>query len=121
MKRKAEKRTEHMGMIMTEGEHEKWHREHSEMTEDQHEAFLKGMGVSKEEDEAWHKKHRTRPTASERPGRIRVNPFAVGGAFLGYCVKQGWLIQEGKGRAANYYVTEEGESELRRFGVKFKK
>jgi hypothetical protein len=47
-----------------------------------------------------------------------VNPFAVGGGFLAYCVKQGWLIQEGESRAARYYVTPEGEEALGRFGIK---
>ena len=27
-----------------------------------------------------------------------VNPFAVGGGFLAYCVREGRLIQEGKDR-----------------------
>jgi len=29
-----------------------------------------------------------------------VNPYALGGAFLRYCVEQGWLTQEGEGRSA---------------------
>jgi len=33
------------------------------------------------------------------------------------CVKQGWLIQEGKGRNAKYYVTKQGEEELKKFGI----
>lgn len=37
-----------------------------------------------------------------------VNPFAIGGAFLQYCVRQGWLTQQGRGRAMKYYITEAG-------------
>lgn len=44
-------------MTVTEEEHEKWHKEHSEITPEQHEALMKKMGISKEEDEEWHKRH----------------------------------------------------------------
>jgi hypothetical protein len=46
-----------------------------------------------------------------------VNPYALGGAFLRYCVEQGWLTQEGEGRAVKWFITERGRVELRRFGV----
>ncbi|HMK47937.1 MAG TPA: hypothetical protein VK436_15055 [Methanocella sp.] len=41
---------EHMGIAMTDKEHEKWHREHgdSAMTEEQHKAMMRNMGISPE-------------------------------------------------------------------------
>jgi hypothetical protein len=29
---------------------------------------------------------------SNPPERIPVNPFWVGGSFLDYCVRQGWML-----------------------------
>lgn len=47
-----------------------------------------------------------------------VNPFFLGGAFLRYCVEQGWLAMEGSGHGARYLVTPEGRRSLkRRFGI----
>jgi hypothetical protein len=106
----------HMGMTMTEEEHEKWHREHPDITPEQHEAWMRKMGISREEDEEWHKTHGIREKSNSR--REPINPFAVGGGFLNYCVGQGWLIQEGKGRDSKYYVTEKGEKEIRKLGIK---
>jgi hypothetical protein len=40
------KKAEHMGMTMTEEEHERWHREQAEVTPEQHEALMKQMGIS---------------------------------------------------------------------------
>lgn len=48
-------------------------------------------------------------------GKKSINPFAVGGGFLAWCVKQGWLIQQDK----QYFATKEGARELReRFDIK---
>jgi hypothetical protein len=48
---------------------------------------------------------------TERP----INPYWVGGQFLGYCVKQGWLRQEGSGgRGTKWYPTDEGRKELKK-------
>jgi hypothetical protein len=57
-----------------------------------------------------------RPHVGQRTqGKKSINPFAVGGAFFGWCVQQGWLVQEGK----QYFATEEGARELReRFDIK---
>ena len=46
-----------------------------------------------------------------------INPFAVGAQFLAYCVRQGWLVQEGSGMRARWYLTETGEEGLRTFGI----
>lgn len=46
----------------------------------------------------------------ERP----INPYWLGGSFLGYCVKQGWLKQVGSGgRGTKWYPTEKGKKELK--------
>jgi predicted transcriptional regulator len=108
----------HMGMTMTEEELERWHREQPEITQEQHETWMKKMGVSKKEDENWHRTHETPPKRQNTQGKKSVNPFAIGGGFLDYCVRQGWLIQEGKGRSVKYYVTKEGEEKIRQFGIK---
>lgn len=107
----------HMGMTMTEEEHQKWHDEHPEMTPELHSAFMKKMGISEEEDKKWHMEHGEPPKHPSTTEKKTVNPFAIGGGFLNYCVKQGWLIQEGKGRNAKYYVTKEGEGKLGEFGI----
>ncbi|WXG47324.1 MAG: hypothetical protein WED05_11800 [Candidatus Atabeyarchaeum deiterrae] len=114
---RTSKKAKHMGMNLSEVEHEKWHIEHPEMTPDQHKAFMKKMGISEEEDKEWHKTRETTIVTTGEPSKKMVNPFAIGGAFLAYCVKQGWLIQEGSGRDARYFVTRTGEVELRKYGV----
>lgn len=50
-----------------------------------------------------------------------INPYALGAFFLEYCVKQGWLMKEGQGRATRWYLTEEGRRELSKFDVDFTK
>jgi hypothetical protein len=72
------RKMKHMGMSMTEDEHEKWHREHGEMTPQQHEVFTKKMGISEEEHSKWHSKHEApQPGSSKKEGRP-VNPYAIG-------------------------------------------
>ncbi len=110
------KKIKHVGMRMTEEEHERWHKEHSELTPVEHEALMEKMGISKEQDEEWHEAHGM-PEQPKRLSQKPINPYAVGGGFLEYCVKQGWMIREGKGRNARYYVTPEGEGKLRGFGI----
>ncbi len=77
---------------------------------------MKEMGVSEEEDKEWHKTYEM-PRISNQARRKTVNPFAIGGGFLDYCVKQGWVIREGKGRNATYFATKEGAEELKKFGI----
>jgi len=111
------KRNKHFGMEMTDEEHQKWHDGHREMTSEQHKAFMKKMGISEEEDKKWHEAHDELDQTKSHVGLKSVNPFAVGGGFLDYCIKQGWLIREKKGRHAKYYVTKEGEKELKKFSI----
>jgi hypothetical protein len=103
------------GQRITEEENEKWHKELHQLTPEQHETMMKKMGISGEEDRNWHESQRTPEQAGTR--QRPINPFAVGGGFLNYCIKQGWLIQEGKGRTAKYYATEVGTKELRKYGI----
>lgn len=108
----------HRGMGMTKEVHKRWHKEKYKMTPETHKALLKKMGISEEEDKEWHKTHKISQVIAREQGERPVNPFAIGGGFLAYCVKQGWLIQEGKRRSAKYYITKQGEEELKKFGIK---
>ena len=103
---------------MTEKELKKWHDGSRKMTPAQHKAFMKKMGISEEEDKKWHEIH-DKPNKAKKNLELKsVNPFAIGGGFLDYCIKQGWLIREKKGRHAKYFVTKEGEKKLGKFGIK---
>ena len=88
---------------------------HEDKTPEEHKALLSETGISEQEDREWHKAHGL--SEEDTRGRRTVDPFEVGGAFLEFCVMQGWLIKEGKGRTAKYFVTDEGEKELRVFGI----
>ena len=61
----------------------------------------------------WGRGGRTAQLRDERP----VNPFAIGGGFLEFCLRKGWLVQRGSGREARYFVTPEGRHELRQFDI----
>ena len=104
----------HMGMTMTKEEHDRWHDQAQELSPAKHAALMKKLGVSPEEDAEWHRTHQTLHEQRAK-GKKGVDPFAVGGAFLAWCVKQGWLAQEGK----QYFATREGVREMReRFQIK---
>ncbi len=48
----------------------------------------------------------------------RVNPFAIGGAFVEYCVKQGYLDVIINDHEVQYYLTSQGELILKeQFGI----
>lgn len=107
-------RIRHMGMTLTKEKHERFHREAPELTPEQHDAFMKRLGVTKEQDEEWHRTHKTLHEQRAKETKS-VNPFALGGGFVAWCLKQGWLVQRGK----QYFATQEGARELReRFGIK---
>ena len=112
------KKNKHFGIEMTDEEHKKWHDGHQKMTPAQHKAFMKKMGISEEEDKKWHERHSEPDQTEGDVDRKSVNPFAIGGGFLDYCIKQGWLILEKKGRQGKYYITKEGEKGLRKFDIK---
>ncbi len=50
-----------------------------------------------------------------------INHFALGGFFLQYCVKNGWLTKEGSSRYPQWYLTELGKTELMKFDVDIQK
>lgn len=103
-------------MDLTEEEHTKWHAKHSGMTPEEHENFLREMGISEEEDKKWHETRGILTKTLETADKI-VNPFAIGGGFLTYCIKKGWVIKKGKGRTAKYFATNEGRKELKKFDI----
>ncbi len=147
-KKEKDKTIRHIGMTLTDKEHEQWHRQHKELTPEEHEQLMKQMGISPEEDKKWHREHGAmtpedhvriaemlekkgiskeeqqkwhqeksagmQPEGSESKP---LNPFMIGGGFLTYCVKQGWLIQEGKGTKTRYFATEQGRRELAKFDI----
>jgi hypothetical protein len=76
------------------------------------------MGITEAEDKRWHGTHKLAQEPGNTPGWGPINPFAIGGGFLDYCVKQGWLIKSGTGRNVRYYVTESGEKALKKFDIK---
>jgi hypothetical protein len=55
---------------------------------------------------------------SEKP----INQYWLGSKFLEYCVKQGWLRQEGSGgRGTKWYPTDKGRKELKeKFGIELR-
>jgi hypothetical protein len=85
------------------------------MTPAEHEKLMKRFGVNPEQERQWHKAQKTgegESPAEPVPEGDPVNPFAIGGGFLEYCVRQGWLIRHRRGRATKYYVTEAGRVAL---------
>ena len=103
------KRVHHMGMTIAKGEHQDFHGETPALTPKQHDAMMKKMGITKEQDEEWHRTHLT--LAEQRAkGLKQINPFAAGAGFLAWCVKQGWLVQQGK----EYFALKNGVRELRK-------
>ncbi|MBZ5495655.1 MAG: hypothetical protein LAP85_04580 [Acidobacteriia bacterium] len=108
------KRIRHMGMTMTTEEHERWHAKHPTLTPKQHDALMKKLGVNKGQDEEWHRTHQT-PDEERLKGTKSINRLAVGGGFLAWCVKRGWLVLQGN----QYFATPKGVRELReQFDIK---
>jgi hypothetical protein len=54
-------------------------------------------------------------------GRLPVNPFALGAAFVERAVELGWVEIEADGIRSSYYVTDSGNEKLADFGVKLEK
>jgi len=107
------KRIRHMGMTITKSAHDEFHKHAPVLTPKQHAAMMKRMGVAMAQDEEWHRTHATLAEQRFR-GLKRINPFAVGAAFLAWCVRQGWLVQQQR----EYFALKDGARELRnRFGI----
>jgi len=107
------RRIHHMGKVMSQGEHDKFHKATADLTSKQHDALMKRLGVTKDEDREWHRTHLT--LGEQRVhGLTHVEPSAIGGAFVEWCVKQGWLVRRGK----EHFASREGIRELSaRFGM----
>ena len=54
-------------------------------------------------------------------GKLAVNPFALGTAFVERAVELGWLEVESDGMRSSYYLTDLGSGELVKFGVNLDK
>lgn len=108
----------HMGMVMTEEEHERWHTENREILPEEHEKLMRKMGVSKEQDAVWHTQHEE--LVVNEDSLLSVNPFMIGGGFIDYCIGKGWMTREGKGKATRYYLTKIGKEEIKKYGIKMK-
>jgi hypothetical protein len=112
----------HMGMTMTEAEHRRWHQEHEgqRLTATEHQKLMEHLGVRPEQDRRWHQAQAADNSASgtdPAPEGDLVSPFAIGGGFLDYCVRQGWLTRQKCGRAVKYYVTQTGRAALAEYGI----
>ncbi|MDD1776467.1 MAG: hypothetical protein LUP94_03830 [Candidatus Methanomethylicus sp.] len=55
----------------------------------------------------------------EKTERKAINPYWVGGMFIAYCVRQGWLDQLGSGgKGTRWFPTEKGRKEMKeKFGI----
>jgi hypothetical protein len=63
---------------------------------------------------------RTEGKGSEVPAdRISINPYWVGGSFLEYCVKPGWMPREREGQSTRYYCNQTVVEALKQFGIEF--
>ena len=80
---------------------------------------IRHKGISGAEDRKWHEAQNAAADRPDEPApeERSVNCFAIGGGFLDYCVKQGWLIRRRHGKATKYYVTEAGRKVLADFGI----
>jgi hypothetical protein len=110
------KKIHHMGMTLTKEEHDRFHKDPPALTPERHDALLKKLGVTKEQDAEWHRTHLTlaEQRAAATKGMKLINRLAVGGDFLAWCEKQGWLVQRGR----QYFATGQGARELReRFAI----
>lgn len=42
----------------------------------------------------------------------KINPLALGAAYLDYCVRKGWLAISGEGERVQYSLTPDGRKKL---------
>lgn len=43
--------------------------------------------------------------------------FSIGAQFIEYCQKKGWIIEKGAGKNKEWFVSEQGEKELKKFNI----
>ena len=113
---KMAKKVKHMGMMLTEAEHDRWQKRPA-LTPAEHRALMKKMGVSKEQDEAWHKEHGPPPISSKK-SRRKPRELFCHRRWLPRLLRQAGLADpKGVGRAARYFAAKEGKKELKKFGI----
>lgn len=44
--------------------------------------------------------------------------FSIGAQFIDYCINQGWIVETGKDNKKEWYLTEKGEKDLKKFNIK---
>lgn len=96
----------HMEIAPNRRDHDRFHRAAPGLTPRQHATLMKKMGITTEQDEEWHRTHLT--LAQERALKP-IDPYALGGGFLAWCVQHGWLVHKGR----RYFASREGLRELR--------
>ena len=102
------KRIHHMGMVVSQENHKKFHERAPDLSPKQHAALIKRLGVTKEQDEQWHRTHLT--LGEQRAAGLRhVDPAAIGVSFIAWCVRQGWIVQRGN----ESYASNEGARAIR--------
>ena len=107
------KRIHHMGMVVGRKAHEDFHKRAPELSPRQHQALMTRLGITPEQDIAWHKTHLTLGEQRAR-GLKQVDLCALGAGFSNFCVRKGWMLQNGK----DYFANKEGLRELRsRFDI----
>lgn len=90
------------------------------MSDAEQDAFVKDLSSGWADDDAWDKsreddKYPERESCSV--SMVAVDPGAIGGVFVAYCVNRGWLVKRTVGAEIEYLATDEGKKELAKFGI----
>ena len=43
--------------------------------------------------------------------------FSIGAQFINYCQERGWIIEKGAGKNKEFYVSDAGVKELKKFNI----
>ena len=66
--------------------------------------ILKEMGTSNNDYKKQYKNNYIHELNFHNSEQKPINPLAIDGGFLKYCIKKGWLIRKGERRKVKYYV-----------------
>jgi hypothetical protein len=61
------------------------------------------------------------PVSQAADQLVPVNPYWIGGSFLEYCVRQGWMVKQRESRSLRYFCTSAGVEALVQFGIEVKR
>lgn len=51
----------------------------------------------------------------------KADPFLIGTKFLEHCLKNGWIVEKSESCCCtDFFITEKGEKELSKFGIKLR-